>query len=186
MLNVTHLVTSLRLVCCISAVGSRSPPLWFEGVHNWQRNWKPSEHRLVSCLHLFFMMTSSNGNIFRVTGHLCGEFTGHRWIPHTKASDAELWCFFDLSVNKRLSKQSWGWWVETPWHSCHVLNQTSIFVDAPFVKIIYIYRIRAWMRNCIWSFVEKCIYSLLPGRNSGWFHYFKSCYVLIVTKFQTI
>ena len=30
------------------------------------------------------MMTSSNGNIFRVTGHLCGEFTGPRWIPHTK------------------------------------------------------------------------------------------------------
>ena len=38
------------------------------------------------------MMTSSNGNILRVTGHLCEEFTGHRWIPH-KASDAELWCF---------------------------------------------------------------------------------------------
>ena len=34
------------------------------------------------------MMTSSNGNIFRVTGHLCGESTSHRWIPHTKASDA--------------------------------------------------------------------------------------------------
>ena len=27
---------------------------------------------------------------FRVTGHLCGEFTGHRWNPHTKASDAGL------------------------------------------------------------------------------------------------
>ena len=40
-----------------------------------------------------YMMTSSNGNIFRVTGHLCGEFTGPRWIPCTKASDAELWCF---------------------------------------------------------------------------------------------
>ena len=39
------------------------------------------------------MMTSSNGNIFRVTGHLYGEFTGPRWIPRTKASDAELWCF---------------------------------------------------------------------------------------------
>ena len=34
------------------------------------------------------MLTSSNGNIFRVTGHLCGEFTGPRW-----RSDAELWCF---------------------------------------------------------------------------------------------
>ena len=30
------------------------------------------------------MMTSSNKNIFRVTGHLCGEFTGRRWMnsPH--------------------------------------------------------------------------------------------------------
>ena len=36
------------------------------------------------------MMTSSNGTIFRVTGSLCGEFTGHRSIPRTKASDAEL------------------------------------------------------------------------------------------------
>ena len=25
--------------------------------------------------------------------HLCGEFTGHRWIPRTKANDAELWCW---------------------------------------------------------------------------------------------
>ena len=39
------------------------------------------------------MMTSSNGNIFRVTGPLWGEFTGDRWIPLTNASDAELWYF---------------------------------------------------------------------------------------------
>ena len=39
------------------------------------------------------MMTSSNGNTFLVTGPLCGEFTGDRWIPLTKANDAELWCF---------------------------------------------------------------------------------------------
>ena len=38
------------------------------------------------------MMTSSNGTIFYVTGLLCGEFIGHRWIPLTKASDTELWC----------------------------------------------------------------------------------------------
>ena len=62
------------------------------------------------------MMTSSNGDIFRVTGHLCGEFTGPRWFPCTKASDAELWCFFDLRPKKLLSKQSWGRWFETPSH----------------------------------------------------------------------
>ena len=43
--------------------------------------------------YVSFMMTSSNGNIFRVTGPLCGEFTGQRWIPLTEASDAEHWCF---------------------------------------------------------------------------------------------
>ena len=48
--------------------------------------------RHIECL--YSMMTSSNGNIFRVTGPLSGEFTGHRWIPLTKASDAELSCFF--------------------------------------------------------------------------------------------
>ena len=37
------------------------------------------------------VMASSNGNIFCVTGLLCGEFTGHRWITFTNASDAELW-----------------------------------------------------------------------------------------------
>ena len=50
------------------------------------------------------MMTSWNGNLFRVRGHLCGELTGHRWIPRTKASDAELWRFFGILLNKRLSK----------------------------------------------------------------------------------
>ena len=36
----------------------------------------------------YIMMKSSNGSIFRVTGQLCGEFSDHRWIPHTKTSDA--------------------------------------------------------------------------------------------------
>ena len=36
-------------------------------------------------------MTLSNGNIFRVTDPLWGEYTGHRCIPLTKASEVELW-----------------------------------------------------------------------------------------------
>ena len=30
---------------------------------------------------------------------LCGEFTGHRWIPLTNPSDAELWCFLWSTFN---------------------------------------------------------------------------------------
>ena len=40
------------------------------------------------------MMTSSNGNCFRVTGSLCGEFTGHRWFPCTKTTDVDFYVFF--------------------------------------------------------------------------------------------
>ena len=36
---------------------------------------------------------SSKGNIFCITGYLCGESTGHRWRPNTKASDSEHWSF---------------------------------------------------------------------------------------------
>ena len=40
--------------------------------------------------------------------------------PVTRSFDA----FFDLRLNKRLSKQSWGWWSDTPscslWHQCNV------------------------------------------------------------------
>ena len=50
-------------------------------------------------------MTSSHGNIFRVTGPLSGEFTGHRWIPRTKANDPELWCFI-IILNKGSHKVS--------------------------------------------------------------------------------
>ena len=31
-----------------------------------------------------YMMSWSNGNLFRVTGPLCGEFIGRRWIPPHK------------------------------------------------------------------------------------------------------
>ena len=60
------------------------------------------------------MMTSSNGNIFRVTGPLCGEFTGPGEFPAQRPVTRSFDVFFDLRLNKRLSKQSWGWWFETP------------------------------------------------------------------------
>ena len=48
-----------------------------------------------------------------------GEFSAQR--PVTRSFDV----FFDLRLDKRLSKQSWGWWVETPsrslWRHCNIL-----------------------------------------------------------------
>ena len=51
------------------------------------------------------------------------EFTGQRWIPLTKASDAELWCWSAPErMGVRMSKLWRRWWVETPlrslWRHC--------------------------------------------------------------------
>ena len=60
------------------------------------------------------MMTSSNGNISALpaicagNSPVTGEFPAQR--PVTRSFDV----FFDPRLNKRLSKQSWGWWFETP------------------------------------------------------------------------
>ena len=62
---------------------------------------------------LYNMMTSSNGNIFRVTGPLCGEFTGPGEFPTQRPVTRSFDVFFHLRLNKRLSKHSWGWWFET-------------------------------------------------------------------------
>ena len=70
------------------------------------------------------MMTSSNGNIFRVTGHLCGELTGHWWIRPQRPAARSFDVFFNLRLNARLYKQSWCWWFETlsrpSWRHCNV------------------------------------------------------------------
>ena len=43
--------------------------------------------------------------------------------PHTDQWCGALMFYFDLRLNKRLSKQSWGWWFETPsrslWRRCN-------------------------------------------------------------------
>ena len=62
-----------------------------------------------------FMMTSSNGNVFRVISPLYGEFTGTSEVPSQRPVTRSFDVFFDL--NKQLSKPWWGWWFETPWRS---------------------------------------------------------------------
>ena len=60
---------------------------------------------------------------FRLTGSLRGKFTDHRWIPHTNASDAELWCIL-WSAPQPAVEQKWRrLWFETPsrssWRHCY-------------------------------------------------------------------
>ena len=71
----------------------------------------------------FTMMTSSNGNIFRVTGPLCGEFTGPGEFPTQRPVTRSFDVFFDRRLNKRSSKPPRGWWLETL--SCSLWRQSN-------------------------------------------------------------
>ena len=76
------------------------------------------------------MKTSSNGNIFRVTGPLCGEFIGPGEFPTQRTVTRSFDVFFDLRLNKRLSKQPWGWWFEMPsWSLWRPCNDTFTMVS---------------------------------------------------------
>ena len=70
----------------------------------------------------------------RVSGHLCGEFIVHRWIPAQRPVTWSFGVFFDLSLNKRLSKQSWGWLFKTPsrplWRHCNVISEVLWYSPA--------------------------------------------------------
>ena len=86
-------------------------------------DFSPLTHQACALICMITMMTSSNGNIFRVTGPLCGEFTGPGEFPTQRPVTLSFDVFFGLCLNKRLSKQPCGWWFETPswslWRHCN-------------------------------------------------------------------
>ena len=91
-----------------------------------------------SCCQLYTSVTwwcHQIDNIFRVTAHLHGEFTGPAQRPVTRSFDV----FFDLHLNKRLSKHSWGWWFETSscplWCHCNAARVPYHFTDGYLVFV---------------------------------------------------
>ena len=105
--HISEPILAQVVACCLMAPRYHLNQCWLL-INRVSQAWEQL-HKMYSSI----MMTSSNGNIFHVTGPLCREFTGPQWIPHTKASDVFFDVFFDLRLNKRFGKQSWGWWFET-------------------------------------------------------------------------
>ena len=105
-------------------------------------------------------MTTSNENIFRVTGPVWGAGPGE--VPSQRPVTRSFDVFFDLRLSKRLSKQSRRWWFETPsrplWRHC---NETHGDLE----KVVNI--LQTWqtlkdinMLECIWT----CSYKMLLSR----------------------
>ena len=125
--------------------------------HIWQSDWKCGlvkdkssdmingkwhEYSILSIM-LQFMMTISNANIFHVTGYLGGEFTSPGEFPTQRRVTRSFDVFFDLSLNKRFSKQSWGWWFQMQshplWRHCNGMTflRLNYIHESYFVNSYY-------------------------------------------------
>ena len=95
-----------------------------------------------------------------------GEFPTQR--PVTRRFDV----FLDLCGNKRLSKQSWGWWFETPssslWRHCNEIGMAHLwhvncciwlwilYVSRSYVLYIQVAcQMKLWQNNGIVAFTAK-------------------------------
>ena len=97
-------------------------------------------------------MTSSNGNIFCVTGLLCGEYTGRFDV------------FVDLSLNKRSSKQSRRGWFKTPprllWRHNNDIGYKHLFLRPIFLTALY----SMWHSYAMWRHGSGATFDLVMAR----------------------
>ena len=116
------------------------------------------------------IMTSSNGNFFRVTGHLCGEFTGPSEFPAQWSVTRSFDVFFDLRLNKPLSKQWWGWRFEPSrqlWRHCNVRNVLGPCGQRHGVQFAWSAPSWSWtLRENSWASWHGLLYMIVLNRCS--------------------
>ena len=108
-------------------------PLWMTLFSVWHLHRSIERARAELLQVQCWILTSSNGKKKSALLALCarnspvtGEFPAQR--PETRSCDV----FIDLQLNKRRSKQSWGWWFETPscslWRHCNGQNSCPVYM----------------------------------------------------------
>ena len=134
--------------------------------------------------YTLFAMTSSNGNIFRVTGHLCGEFTCHRWHGALMFSLISVWIYG--WVNNREAGDLRRYCVQ-----CDVIvmcsplhlgdSNLSWMMDA-----FWSVRGMAWLDDIMHHFGKGTAgirLSLFHTKSRGWFY---NVYIFVSWHYQTV
>ena len=107
-----------------------------------------------------FMITSWDENIFCITGPLWGEPLATGGFPSQRPVTRGFDVFLDVHLNKRLSKQSRGWWFEMPWRSlwwhCNVILKQAQILKLTF--LLYSVKRHCLELHVLWS--EEHFFSL--------------------------
>ena len=113
-----------------------------------------------SCSRWRHQMETLSASLAPCAGNspVTGEFPAQR--PVTRNFDV----FFDLRLNKRLSKQPWGWWFETPswwlWRHCDVVLLTlGPSYECPDVSVVFLNDTGKYDHNQVTAKTQKmCIF----------------------------
>ena len=89
-----------------------------------------------------------------------GEFPAQR--PVTRSFDV----FFDLRLDGRLSKHSWGWWLETP--SCPLWRQSNAFNVANFIRHLSYHLTRQTLIVTDWLWTKPRFPGVCMLTNLSW------------------
>ena len=133
--------------------------------------------RVVRQALSLYTMTSSNRNVFRVTGLLFGEFTSYRWIPFTNASDTELRCFLWCTwINGWINNREAGELRRHRGHYdvtviCYLRQHSQSFVVSPCELL------QGWVtagKGMLWGgplakcSTARCVFLQLPPKQVWW------------------
>ena len=113
----------------ISYIATASMSQWHDIARSW---WRHQMERFSALLAI------CAGN-----SPVTGEFPAQRQVTRSFGVS------FDLRLNIRLSKQSWGWWFETPsrplWRRCNVLVKSTIPKATNVMNNVLVLRHVAWV-----------------------------------------
>ena len=116
-------------------------------------------------MNMVLMMTSSNGNIVRVTGPLCGEFTGHRMecrfdlIPYKFiVSNICLWRFHSYAISLYHVQITYLWWSAWILAVLFLINTSQFHLSLNItwkLKAHFIQSVYGWVTITLLLFLSK-------------------------------
>ena len=120
--SILHFIDGSRQYVCILCGSSNNATLW------------------LNCNSIYYAWWRHQMETFSALLAICAGNSPVRWIPRTKARDAELCCLlWSASEKKWLSKQPWSGWFETPswslWRHC---NGESDYIQQFTVRCNYL------------------------------------------------
>ena len=141
-------------------------PYWKYGYDGWITHITWWRHQMETFSVLLALQFTGNSPVN-------GEFPSQR--PATRSFDV----FFDMCLNKRLSKQSWGWWFETQsrslWRHCNDKSEVRTFTtginralrELSTIRISFFSIINARTSNYIVLFYVDVITRRCPNTDVG-------------------